>query len=59
VKLITKTNPQKVIKFFLDIVYRFNVPSTIIIDNGTNFTCKKFLEFTNGYKIKIDWASVG
>jgi transposase InsO family protein len=35
------------------------VPNTIITDNGTNFTSKKFLEFADGYGIRIDWASVG
>jgi hypothetical protein len=29
------------------------------MDNGTNFTGKKFLDFADGYGIKIDWASVG
>ncbi|XP_025813073.1 uncharacterized protein K02A2.6-like [Panicum hallii] len=58
-KPITKTNSQEAIKFFLDIVYQFGVPNTIITDNGTNFTCKNFLEFANGYGIRIDWASVG
>jgi hypothetical protein len=40
VKPITKTNSQEVIKFFLDIIYRFGVPNTIITDNRTNFTGK-------------------
>jgi hypothetical protein len=34
------------------------VPNTIIIDNKTNFTGKKFLEFANGYSIWNNWASV-
>jgi hypothetical protein len=47
-KPITKTNSLVVVKFFVDIFYRFGVPNTIITDNRTNFTGKKFLEFTNG-----------
>jgi hypothetical protein len=30
------------------------VPNTIITDNKTNFTGKKFLEFADGYGIRID-----
>jgi hypothetical protein len=54
VKPITKTKSQEAVKLFLDIVYQFGVPNTIITDNRTNFTGKKFLEFADGYGIKID-----
>jgi hypothetical protein len=53
-KPIVKPSSQEVVKFFLDIFYRFGVPNTIIMDNGTNFTGKKFLDFTDGYVIKIN-----
>jgi transposase InsO family protein len=59
VKPIIKPSSQEAVKFFLDIVYRFGVPNTIITDNGTNFKGKKFLDSANGYGIRIDWASVG
>jgi transposase InsO family protein len=59
VKPITKTNSQEAVKFFLDIIYQFSVPNTIITDNRTKFTWKKFLEFTDTYGIRIDWASIG
>jgi hypothetical protein len=58
VKPIDKTNSQEAVKFFLDIVYRFGVPNTIITDNVTNFTGRRFLELACGYRIRIDWASV-
>jgi hypothetical protein len=45
---------KPIAKFFLDIVYRLGVPNIIIIDNGTNFIGKKFLEFADGYGIRID-----
>ena len=44
-----KARPISVIKseqamlFSLDIVHRFGVPNSIIMDNGTQFTRKKFL----------------
>ena len=47
------------VEFFLDIIYRFGVPNCIITDHGTNFTGKKFLDFCDGYSIRIDWASIG
>jgi transposase InsO family protein len=56
---ITNIRSEEVVKFFLDIIYRFSIPNYIIIDHGTNFTEKKFLDFRDGYGIRIDWASVG
>jgi transposase len=35
------------------------VPNTIITNNGTNFTGRKFLEFANGYGIRMDSTSIG
>ena len=58
-KPITNIGSEEAVKFFLDIIYRFGVPNYIIIDHGTNFTRKKFLDFYDGYGIRIDWASVG
>ena len=58
-KPITNTRPEEVVKFFLDIIYRFGVSNCIITDHGTNFTGKKFLDFSDRYDIRIDWASVG
>ena len=58
-KPITNIHLEEVVKFFLDIIYRFGIPNCIITDHGTNFTGKKFLDFSNGYSIRIDWASVG
>ena len=44
--------------FFLDIIRRFGVTNTIIMDNGTQFTRKKFLQFYNEYHIRVDWATM-
>ena len=59
VKPITNICLEEAVKFFLDIIYRFGIPNNIITDHGTNFTGKKFLDFCDGYDIRIDWASVG
>ena len=58
-KPITNIRSEEAVKFFLDIIYRFGVANYIITDHGTNFTEKKFLDFSDGYGIRIDWASVG
>jgi len=53
-KPITNIRSEEAVKFFLDIIYRFCVPNCIITDHGTNFTRKKFLDFFDGYDIRID-----
>jgi transposase InsO family protein len=47
-----------VVLFFTDIVHRFGVPNSIITDNGTQFTGKKFLDFCDDRHVCIDWAAV-
>ena len=44
--------------FFLDIIHRFGVPNSIIIDNVTQFTGKKFLRFYDENHIWVDWATI-
>jgi len=58
-KPITTIDSKEAVKFFLDIIYRFGVPNSIITDNGTNFMGQYFQDFAEGYEIRIDWASVG
>ena len=58
-KHITNIRSEEAVKFFLDIIYWFGVPNCIITDHRTNITKKKFLDFCDGYGIRIDWASVG
>ena len=48
---------EQAVLFFLDIVHRFGVPNSIITDNGTQFTEKKFLRFYDEYHIRVDWAN--
>jgi transposase InsO family protein len=44
--------------FFTDIIHRFGVPNSIITDNGSQFTGRKFLEFCDNHHIRVDWAAV-
>ena len=49
---------EQAVLIFLDIVHRFGVPNFIIMDNGTQFTEKKFLRFCDEYHIRVDWAAM-
>ena len=55
---ISVIKSKQAMQFFLDIVHRFGAPNSIITDNGTKFTGKKFLRFCDDYHIRIDWATV-
>jgi transposase InsO family protein len=58
VRPITNLRADKAVTFFTDIIYRFGVPNSIITDNGSQFTRRKFLEFCDKYHIRVDWAAV-
>ena len=55
---ISMIKSEQAVLFFLDIVHRFGVPNSIITDNGTQFTRKKFLRFYGEYHILVGWATV-
>jgi transposase InsO family protein len=55
---IVNVRSEEVVSFFTDIIYRFGIPNTIITDNGTQFTGKKFLNFCNDNHIRVDWPAV-
>ena len=49
---------EQAVLFFTDIINRFGVPNSIITDNGTQFTWKKFLWFYDDHHIPIYWATM-
>jgi transposase InsO family protein len=49
---------EQAVSFFTDIIHRFGVPNSIITDNGSQFTSRKFLEFCDKHHIRADWAAV-
>jgi hypothetical protein len=55
---ITNLRAERAVTFFTDIIHRFGVPNSIIIDNGSQFTGRKFLEFCNKHHIRVDWVAV-
>jgi transposase InsO family protein len=58
VRPITNLRAEQAITFFTDIIYRFGVPNSIITDNGSQLTGRKFLEFCDKFHIHVDWAAV-
>jgi ribonuclease HI/transposase InsO family protein len=58
VRPITNLRAELAVTFFTDIVYRFGVPNSIITDNGSQFTGRKFLEFCSNLHIRVDWEAV-
>jgi transposase InsO family protein len=58
VRPITNIRAEQVVTFFTNIVYRFGVSNSIITDNGSQFTGRKFLEFCDKFHIRVDWAAV-
>jgi transposase InsO family protein len=55
---ITNLRAEQAVTFFTDIVYHFGVPNSIITDNGSQFTGRKFLEFCDKFHICVDWAAM-
>jgi IS30 family transposase len=58
VRPLTSIRSEQVVAFFTNIIHRFGVPNSIITDNGTQFTGKKFLDFCDDHHIHVDWAVV-
>ena len=55
---ISAIKSEQAMLFFLDIIHRFGVPNSIIIDNSTQFIGKKFIRFCDEQHIRVDWAIV-
>jgi transposase InsO family protein len=58
VRPLTSIRSEQAVVFFTNIIHRFGVPNSIITDNGTQFTGKKFLDFCEDHRIHVDWAAV-
>ena len=51
---ISTIKSEQAVLFFLNIIHCFGVPNSIIMDNGTQFTSKKFIRFCDEQHIRID-----
>jgi transposase InsO family protein len=55
---ITNLRAEQAVSFFTDTIHQFGIPNSIITDNRSQFTGRKFLEFCDKYHIRVDWAVV-
>jgi hypothetical protein len=58
VKPLAKIGSKQATDFIQDIIFCFGVPNSIIIDNGTQFTREKLLDFCDDNNIHTNWAMV-
>jgi transposase InsO family protein len=58
VRPLNSIRSEQAVAFFTNIIHRFGVSNSIITDNGTQFTGRKFLDFCEDHHIRVDWAAV-
>jgi transposase InsO family protein len=58
VRPLNSIRSEQAVAFFTNIIHRFGVPNSVITDNGTQFTGRKFLDFCEDHHIRVDWAAV-
>jgi transposase InsO family protein len=58
VRPLVDIKSEQAVTFFMDIIHRFGVPNSILTDNDTQFTGKKFLSFCSDHHIRVDWSAV-
>jgi hypothetical protein len=51
VRPLNNIRSEQAVAFFTNIIHRFGVPNSIITDNGTQFTGRKFLDFCEDHHI--------
>jgi transposase InsO family protein len=58
VRPLNSIRSEQAVAFFTNIIHHFGVPYSIITDNDTQFTGRKFLDFCEDHHIRVDWAAV-
>jgi transposase InsO family protein len=54
VRALNSIRSEQAVAFFTNIIHCFGVPNSIITDNGTQFTGRKFLDFCEDHHIRVD-----
>jgi ribonuclease HI len=54
VRPLNNIRSEQAVAFFTNIIHHFGVPNSIITDNGTQFTGRKFLDFCEDHHIRVD-----
>jgi hypothetical protein len=54
VRPLNNIRSEQAVAFFTNIIHRFGVPNSIITDNDTQFTGRKFLDFCEDHHIRVD-----
>jgi transposase InsO family protein len=57
-KPIATLTSSKVVEFIREIIFRFGIPNSIIIDLGSNFTTDEFFDFCEHKCIQLKYASI-
>jgi transposase InsO family protein len=55
---VRKVTAQSAIKFLKGLVCRFGVPARVIIDNGTQFTSRAFMQYIQALESKVSFTYV-
>jgi transposase InsO family protein len=58
VRPLNSIRSEQAVEFFTNIIHRLWVPNSIITDNGTQFSGRKFLDSREDHHIHVDWAAV-
>jgi hypothetical protein len=53
VRPLNSIRSEQAVAFFTNIIHRFGVPNSIITDNSTQFTGRKFLDFCKDHHIRV------
>jgi hypothetical protein len=55
---LANISSKQAVSFVQDIIFRFEVPNSIITDNGTQFTGERFLDLCDDNNIWVGWVLV-